>query len=257
MTQPTSLVTFLLDKSQSMLTCKAATIEGFNAYLGVLKAEREANIEFTFLQFDTVSIDKLAVAQPVASIAPLNDATYNPRGGTPLIDAAVTTIRAIEASLALRSDKPKVVVCIQTDGEENSSTQHTWEELRGLVRAKTEQGWQFNFLGAGIDAYDQGAKMGVSAMNTMSYDHTSKAATQSGFRESASNHASFSAGRSADTSYSMAARASAGDMHAHRHFSDPSVSVAAIKPAALDLSTLGSKAAPVSPNAPAGLDLSH
>jgi hypothetical protein len=55
-------------------------------------------------------------------------------------DAAVKTIRAVDASLASRSDSPKVVICIQTDGQENQSTEHTWEELRGFDRDQAEGG---------------------------------------------------------------------------------------------------------------------
>lgn len=209
--KPTSLVTFLLDRSGSMSACKAATIEAFNGYLGGLQAELDAKISFTFLQFDTGSLDKLCVAIPVSDARPLSDVTYQPRGGTPLIDAAVKTINAVAVALASRDDRPKVVVCIQTDGEENASTEHSWEELRGLITAKTEEGWQFNFMGAGIDAYDQGAKMGIGALNTVSYDSADLASTRSVFAASASNAASFSAGRSANTEYSMSQRAASGD----------------------------------------------
>jgi hypothetical protein len=74
------------------------------------------------------------------------------------IDAAYKTIKAVEKSL--NGSNPKVVVCIQTDGHENASTEHTWDELNALIKEKSAAGWQFNFLGTGIDAYDTGAHMG-------------------------------------------------------------------------------------------------
>jgi hypothetical protein len=219
MSKPTSLVTFLLDRSGSMTACKAVTIEAFNGYIAGLQVETEATINFTFLQFDTQSLDKVCVAVPVSDVRPLTNATYQPRGGTPLIDAAMKTIKAVEGSLASRDDKPRVVICIQTDGEENTSTEYTWEELRGVVTRKTVDGWQFNFMGAGIDGYIQAAKMGVGAMNTMSYDPTNPDSTLAAFRATAENTRSFGAGRSMNTSYSMKQRTDSGDRFASHHLS--------------------------------------
>lgn len=215
--KPTSLVTFLLDRSHSMWACKAATIEAFNAYLSELQEETQASISFTFLQFDTASLDKVCIAIPVSDARPLTEASYQPRGGTPLIDAAVKTIRAVEASLSARDDKPKVVVCIQTDGEENSSIEHTWEELRGIVTGKIAEGWEFNFMGAGIDGYTQAAKMGVGAGNTVSYDHANFATTRAAFAASASNARSFVTGQSTNTAYTVGQRAESGDRFAHQN----------------------------------------
>lgn len=215
--KPTSLVTFLLDRSGSMISCRDATIEAFNGYIAGLKAEQEAEISFTFLQFDTQSLDKCCVNLPITEVVDLSRATYSPRGGTPLIDAAVKTIRAVDAALATRGDRPKVVICIQTDGAENGSTQHTWEELRGLVTAKTEAGWAFNFMGAGIEGYDQATRMGVQAVNTMSYASHDIGATRSAFTASAANTASFSAGRSANTAYSVGQRMQSGDAYYQNH----------------------------------------
>jgi hypothetical protein len=213
-TKPTALVTFLLDRSGSMASCRDVTIEAFNGYLSGLKEETEADFSFTLLQFDTASLDKCCVNAPVRHVPELTTATYQPRGGTPLIDAAVKTIRAVEGALATRDDKPKVVICIQTDGHENASNQHTWEELRGLVSQKTDAGWEFNFMGAGIEGYDQAARMGIVAMNTVSYDSTDRGATQAAFYASAAATRSYAAGNAASTQYSVLQKSQAGDTHA-------------------------------------------
>ncbi len=211
MTKPTSLVTFLLDRSGSMISIKPATIESFNAYLSGLQAEPDAEIFFTFLQFDSQSLDKIFVAIPVKDAIPLTSSSFLPRGGTPLIDAAVKTIHAVSASLEKRIDKPSVVICIQTDGEENSSREHTLEELNGLITAKTAEGWQFNFMGAGIEAYEQASRMGIMAANTVSYNAHSLAASRAAFAASASNAGSFSARRSTSTEYTSEQRRMSGD----------------------------------------------
>lgn len=203
-----TVVTFLLDKSGSMGPIKNDTIGAFNAYLSELQKE-PAGMTFSFLQFDTNSVDTIHRNVPVGEALLLTPATYNPNGGTPLIDAAYKTIKAVEASIGDR--RPKVVICIQTDGQENASRDHTWADLQDLIKEKTALGWQFNFMGCGIDAYAQGAQMGIAAINTMSYDRHDAAATRSAFAASAQNTVRFGAGLSATTAYSAPQRAAARD----------------------------------------------
>lgn len=217
-TEQRTLVTFLLDRTGSMQSIKSDTIGGFNAYLEGLQAEKDAEIEFTLLQFDSQSLDKVCVAEPVASVKPLTDKTFEPRASTPLIEATVKTINAIDASLKEREDKPKIIVCILTDGQENSSAPgYTWDQLNKLVTEKTAAGWQFNFMGAGINAYVQAAQMGVQAMNTMSYNSADAGATRAAFTASSANAAGYSAGRGQTTNYSVKQRADAGDSYAQQH----------------------------------------
>jgi hypothetical protein len=211
--KPSAIVTFLLDRSSSMNMIKAATIEGFNGYLMGLQDTKDADIYFTFLQFDNISLDKICVATPVRDVPLLNEHTYTPRGGTPLIDSAVKTIRAVEHALTKRSDKPRVVVCIQTDGEENSSREFTWSYLRELIAEKQAAGWEFNFLGAGIDAYEQGAKMGLTAAHTMSYDAADIGATKAAFSGRATSHSLYASGYSANTTFSSEEKLAAGDKY--------------------------------------------
>lgn len=206
----TALVTLLLDRSGSMNSIKPQTIEGFNAYVGTMQKDKESKFEFTFLQFDDVSLDKVCVAESIDKVAFLNDTSFTPRGNTPLVDAAYKTIKAIEKALKKRDDNPKIIVAIQTDGFENASTEYTFGALNALITEKTAQGWQFNFMGAGIDAYNQAAAMGISRGQTMSYGNT-MAETVSAFAESAVNNVSYASGAMGNTQYSMRQKFAAGD----------------------------------------------
>jgi hypothetical protein len=207
-----TLVTFLLDRTGSMQSIKDDTIGAFNAYLDGLKAE--PSIRFTLVQFDSMSIDKICVQAPIADVLPLTEHSYVPRAATPLIDAAYKTIKATDA--AVNDTDTKVVICIQTDGHENASTEHTWEELNALIKEKSAIGWQFNFMGASIDAYDQASRMGIAAAAAMSYDSTSRAATVAGFDAGAVNATAFARGLAESTNYTMEQRAKAGDKFAHK-----------------------------------------
>jgi len=212
---PKALITFLLDRSGSMASIKDDTIGGFNAYVDTLKAAGAGDIDFTFLQFDSNSIDKICVAVPVSQAPRLDERNYVPGASTPLIDAAYRTIKAVEKSLDGRPADTKIIVCIQTDGQENCSTEHTWFDLNLLIKKKTAAGWQFNFMGTGIDAYAQGEQMGIDAMNTLSTGRDSRSVRAS-FAANAANAADYARGARADMSYTRAQRAESGDTYADK-----------------------------------------
>ena len=98
-------------------------------------------------QFDSISLDKICVNKPVAEVAPLTDETFQPRASTPLIDAAYATIEAVGEAIASATVTPKVVICIQTDGLENASTEHTWAELNLLIKEKSQARLAVQFHG--------------------------------------------------------------------------------------------------------------
>lgn len=205
-----TLVTFLLDRTGSMSQIKQDTIGAFNEYVSTLKdtdGGDNGEVDFTFVTFDSVSIDKICVGVPIKDAPELNDKNYVPRGWTPLIDAAYKTIKATEAAAKDR----KVVICIQTDGEENASTEYTWAQLNGLIKEKMAAGWQFNFMGASIDAYKQATAMGLSAAQTMSYNAQDAGQTRMAFGASARNTRSFASGQSLHTNYSALDKSNAGD----------------------------------------------
>jgi len=209
---PTTLVTFLLDRTGSMESIKDDTIGAFNANLATLQ-KGGAGIEFSFLQFDSISLDTMCVNRPVAEVAPLTDATFQPRGSTPLIDAAYATIEAVGEAIQKRGIAPQVVICIQTDGQENASTEHTWDDLNRLIKEKSKLGWQFSFMGAGIDAYQQARQMGISDAATVSYDKMSARASRHAFAASAENTMRFARMESLDVAFSALQKEEAGDAY--------------------------------------------
>lgn len=204
-----TLVTFLLDETGSMESIKDDTIGGFNSYLSTLKGSG-APIDFTLIKFDSRRIEKVCVAVPVAQAKELDSKSYTPGASTPLIDAAYKTIKAVEKSL--NGEQPKVVICIQTDGMENASTEYTWDQLNALIKEKTAAGWQFNFLGTGIDAYATGAKMGVPTASTMSSTRSS-AHVRASMAAVAEKTSLYAAGARADSAFDDLDRQASGDEH--------------------------------------------
>jgi hypothetical protein len=208
---PKTLVTFLLDRTGSMEPIRDDTIGAFNTYLDTLQKDGDG-IYFTLILFDSMGVDKLHVNTPVREVPRLTRETYVPRAATPLIDAAYKTIKAVEKSVAANS-ATKVVICIQTDGHENSSREHSWDALNALIKEKADIGWQFNFMGASIDAYDQARQMGISADQTLSYDSKSRVSAMRAFAVSAENATAFARGSARTTSYSKRQKEAAGDKY--------------------------------------------
>lgn len=212
MSAKTTLVTFVLDETGSMQSIKDDTIGGFNSYLDSLRDETHGKVEFTLVKFDSNKIEKVYVGAPIASVEPLNGHTYRPGAATPLIDACYKSIKATEEAVAKREDSPSVLCVLQTDGQENASTEYSFKDLAGLIKEKENAGWVFVFLGAGIDAYDIGVdKLGLSVSNTMSYGRENSRAA---FAAMASNTTAYrSTGMAASMAFSTGQKSAAGDAY--------------------------------------------
>jgi hypothetical protein len=162
---PCNAVMFLLDRTGSMERIKATTIESFNGYLAELRERPE--IEFSLLQFDSTSTDVLYFRAPIGEVPGLTDESFQPRHSTPLIDAAVATIRKAQD---VYRPIDRVIITILTDGFENASVEHRMADLAALVKEATAWGWQFVFLGAGMDAYADAGRAGILAAKTVSFN---------------------------------------------------------------------------------------
>ena len=163
-----TMVTFVLDETSSMDAIKSDTIGGFNEYLHTLKKSRK-NIRFSLIKFNSNKTTKVCVDEAMADVSRLSDKTYNPAGMTPLVDACCKAIKATAEKVGGRG-RTNVIVAIQTDGEENCSTEFTSQDLARLVKEKTAAGWVFLFLGAGIDAFGAAREYGIPTSSTMTYD---------------------------------------------------------------------------------------
>lgn len=212
-TSSKTLVTLVLDRSGSMQKIKEDTVGAINAYVGKLR-ESEDDIRFSLVFFDSdfsgnLDLQKFCMAKKISKVKDLSSADYRPRGGTPLIDAACATIRAVAESVEGR-ENVRVVIALQTDGEENTSVENEWRDLKALISEKEKLGWEFLFMGCGIDAYDQGSKMGISPGKTLSYGKDPMA-TRAAFEATAVNTALYAGGTAASMDYSVHQKNSAGD----------------------------------------------
>lgn len=148
----------ILDESGSMGPTCRATIDGCNETINMIKSAQESHAYtqkhfLSIYAFQSNSnrpshyICKNAKAEDVKL---LNEADYQPWGGTPMLDAIGMTITDLKAVAATHEDAVGVVTII-TDGYENASSEYSWKMVRDLISEVKELGWQVNFIGANID----------------------------------------------------------------------------------------------------------
>ena len=187
---------------------KAETINGFNCFLEKQKAAGD-NATLTLVQFDTESTDVVHESKPILEVPDLNQDTFQPRGGTPLLDALGQTIDSTGRALAAipETNRPnKVVFVVITDGQENSSRSHTKASVKEKIDHQgAKYGWQFVYLGANQDAFDEAGSVGIASARAANY---APARMQFAFAATAVNVASYRrSGDAAKLAYSEEQRA--------------------------------------------------
>lgn len=155
-------VNFLLDESGSMGSCINQTISGFNEYIKALKKEKK-NVKFTLTTFGGSRVNMIYNNVGIDEVKALNIENYHPGGGTPLYDAIGGTIEGSKKD-------GKTLFVIMTDGEENASCEYDVESISKLIKSKEKVGWTFVYLGADQDAWQHSRNLGLTKLNTMSFD---------------------------------------------------------------------------------------
>jgi len=156
-------IVVVLDKSGSMASTKDDVIGGFNRFLDEQK-KLPGECTLTMVLFDQSYEFKLAC--PVRDLQPLDNKTYVPGGMTALLDAVGRAVNETGRRLAAleEAQRPdKVIVVVITDGQENSSREHSLQVVREMLEhQQSKYNWKFIFLGADIDSFADAAKMGIS-----------------------------------------------------------------------------------------------
>jgi uncharacterized protein YegL len=172
--KPTVHFYVLLDRSGSMESMKSDVIGGFNDFLRTQQATA-GKARMTMVQFDTQDPhDVIVDAVRLSRVDELTPERFQPRGGTPLLDATAKLIETVlgrEAKRrALGKNAEEIVFITVTDGEENQSRHTSLAQVQRLVAAGQEAGWNFVYLGAGLDAYGDAQRLGYHADSVQAFD---------------------------------------------------------------------------------------
>ena len=164
-------IVFILDRSGSMAGLEEDTIGGFNALIEKQKLEEgEAYVSTVlFDNYSEVVHDRVQLDR----VPRMTRKEYYVRGCTALLDAVGGAIKHISTvhRYAREEDRPeKTLFVITTDGMENASRRYRYPEVRQMIeRQKKEQGWEFLFLGANIDAAREAARFGITEDRAANY----------------------------------------------------------------------------------------
>ena len=157
-------IVFILDRSGSMHGLENDTIGGYNSLLEKQK-QQAGSARVTTVLFDDV-VETLHDRIDLQAISPLTQKDYFVRGCTALLDAIGSTIERIanvQKHTAAEYRANNVLFVITTDGYENASHRYTLPQVREMITTQKERyGWEFLFLGAGIDSIAQAKAFGIS-----------------------------------------------------------------------------------------------
>ena len=170
---------FILDRSGSMAGLESDTVGGFNAMIEKQKKEDGACFVSTVL-FDNES-EVLHDRIELGDVPKMTEKEYSVRGCTALIDAIGGAIKHVETihKYARPEDVPAhTMFIITTDGMENASRTYSSDQVKKMIgRKKEENGWEFLFIGANIDAVETAARIGIPRDRAVNY-HADKKGTK-------------------------------------------------------------------------------
>lgn len=199
----------LMDESGSMNHLQEAVVTGCNDLLHDFRKDKSVLV--TLAWFDAhPGEDRTRFkvkAKPIKDVEKLAITDYNPRGMTPLNDAVVDTITAIEKK-AGKDDT--VFIAILTDGHENASETSAQEVAKLVEKYEGKKGWGFVYLGANQQAEVAAAAIGLrGAGKAFNFNATKGGVktTSSTVSSLASSRFSRGAGALANDEYAVAAAA--------------------------------------------------
>ena len=164
---------FILDRSGSMYGLVDDTVGGYNALLAQnRKLEGEAMITTVLFNHEVTRIHDRV---PIKRVHDMQAKDFQPSGCTALLDAVggtITDMERVQKILPKSHRAEHVLVAIATDGLENASKEYSYAQVKTMITAAQERGWEFIFMAANIDAAAEAARMGIRADHAMSYAPT-------------------------------------------------------------------------------------
>lgn len=172
------------DRSGSMSGREEAVISGWNRYMKDQRTE-DGECTVTFVKFDDEIDTVFSSINIHDKRALITTEDYEPRGMTRLNDAICSTILAADArhKAMPKKERPELVIMvITTDGLENASKEFKRSDIQEAIRKHEKNNkWQFVFLGANIDAFEEGGARGFAVHNTAQYDANSNVGVQNAY----------------------------------------------------------------------------
>lgn len=144
----------VLDQSGSMEDVKTETYKSIQQFIRDRKDDK-IKTYFSLVKFSFSSAIETVYDRADVSTIDVNF-SYVPNGGTALYQAIGQTIEKYNRETS------KVVFVIATDGHDNASIgPYTKKSVNEQINEKKKSGWEFLFLGANQEQFDESANIGV------------------------------------------------------------------------------------------------
>lgn len=174
-----TFIWIIADASGSMQHLHSTVIDGLNDFIAE-QATEPGEAKVTAVQFPRKDRDSgIQTILPMSKVRTARRITaedYQITGMTPLYDAIGMVIEKADSRLATRAQQGKPtesqVVVIFTDGAENASNRFDRDGILSMIEERKSRGWVFVFLGANLEAFGEGEKVGVAAKNTRMFEAT-------------------------------------------------------------------------------------
>lgn len=165
----------LIDMSGSMESIRRDVIDGFNSLLAEQHAEADDASRATVVLFDSEEPSRVVCAGiPIREVVDLDAASYEPRGGTPLLDATGVLIQRADREAAERAagglPAEEILFVTITDGQENQSREFRRSDILAMVDERRTRGWDFVFLSADLGAFGDAHDMGYAAADMVAWE---------------------------------------------------------------------------------------
>lgn len=175
----------VLDESGSMQPVTEQTVGGCNEVINSIRSSQEKYADtqehylsiYAFQSQSKTPSRYLLKNVPVAEARAISREDYRPWGCTPLYDAVGSTLADLRAKIGGDVGATASVTII-TDGMENSSTHYDREKVASMISALKELGWNFNFIGAEIDARRVAMSINIDISNTLQFDRDAKGTSE-------------------------------------------------------------------------------
>ena len=174
-----TVIQALIDMSGSMGSIVGGTLEGYNSFINEQRGQEgdaivslglfDSEWERGLYEGQRLRYVKPYTARGIKDVPELTTEVYNPSGGTPLRDAMAQAIRDMDETLKSVEGDPDVIMVIITDGGENTSREHSTDVIKAMVEQRKERGWNFIYMGANQDSWQETQKFGFTQGNVMNY----------------------------------------------------------------------------------------
>jgi uncharacterized protein YegL len=189
-------VALILDKSGSMKSTQAQTIEGYNEHVQQIKLDAKEQEIFVSLVTFNAQVYEHLWNEPADRLSEASADDYKPDGGTALRDAVGYTIDKLSETAVVDDDTAFLIIII-SDGCENSSQHVSTGMLKEKIQDRQKRGnWTFTYMGCN-ESYLQevSQQTSIPISNMAAWDNKSAVRCRGGMTESSKKLKKYFAGR--------------------------------------------------------------